>query len=285
MFARHGVPAEVKSAAKGGTTACQWAGEGHGTALIEATKELFPHLPEGKGPDFVWYDPRPCRHFFPIECHAAPALWGGARHLYQRLVLFFFFSFFFFAHTSGVVTVVLHATPYNTTSYSARYTLGGNDLVDHSYTNCSSRAKSVADQLRCLDAISKVRRANSPHPTSGAREDTAWDEAPPSVSSLSISHSAIQCLLTRAILITVAFIGYRRVYGSHARGLLGEVSKLCSGAVRLRLAVRARPVHSAASQSVLRHERHLHEPWRSLLSTRPGRRSSETVSKIKVHWA
>jgi len=90
MFARHGVPAEVKSAAKGGTTACQWAGEGHGTALIEATKELFPHLPEGKGPDFVWY------------------------------------------------------------------TLGGNDLVDHSYTNCSSRAKSVADQLRCLDAISKV---------------------------------------------------------------------------------------------------------------------------------
>lgn len=95
MFARHGVPAEVKSAAKGGTTACQWAGEGHGTALIEATKELFPHLPEGKGPDFVWYDPRPCRHFFPIECHAAPALWGGARHLYQRLVLFFFFSFFF----------------------------------------------------------------------------------------------------------------------------------------------------------------------------------------------
>lgn len=209
MFARHGVPAEVKSAAKGGTTACQWAGEGHGTALIEATKELFPHLPEGKGPDFVWYDPRPCRHFF--QSSATPLPHCGEVHGTYISVWCFFSSFLFFFLLTRVVWSLWSYTLHPTIRrrYSARYTLGGNDLVDHSYTNCSSRAKSVADQLRCLDAISKVRRANSPHPTSGAREDTAWDEAPPSVSSLSISHSAIQCLLTRAILITVAFIGYR----------------------------------------------------------------------------
>ena len=88
MFARHGVPAEVKSAAKGGTTACQWAGVGQGEALVEAARELFPSLSDG--PDYVWY------------------------------------------------------------------TLGGNDLVDHSYVNCSINAKSVDEQLKCLEAVSKV---------------------------------------------------------------------------------------------------------------------------------
>ena len=88
MFARHGVPAEVKSAAKGGTTACQWAGEGHGTALIEATKELFPHLPEGKGPDFVWYDPLPCRHLFQSSATPLPYC-GEVRGTYISVWCFF----------------------------------------------------------------------------------------------------------------------------------------------------------------------------------------------------
>ena len=40
MFDRHGVNATVKSAARGGTTACQWAQKD--TILVEAAEKLFP---------------------------------------------------------------------------------------------------------------------------------------------------------------------------------------------------------------------------------------------------
>jgi len=51
MFDARGVPAVVKSAAVGGTAACQWAS--NPDAMAEKARHLFPHLPDG--PDFVWY--------------------------------------------------------------------------------------------------------------------------------------------------------------------------------------------------------------------------------------
>ena len=51
MFDRHGVRAVVRSAAIGGTQACQWAEgnhigrEGVGSALADAANKLFPELP------------------------------------------------------------------------------------------------------------------------------------------------------------------------------------------------------------------------------------------------
>ena len=90
MFARHGVGAEVKSAARSGTTACQWASN---AAIIKAAaQQLFPDVSVGTnatGPDFVWY------------------------------------------------------------------TLGGNDLVDKTYESCSNNAKSLTEQMTCMDAITK----------------------------------------------------------------------------------------------------------------------------------
>jgi hypothetical protein len=52
MFDRHGVGATVKSVARGGTTAGQWAKEGE-KVLIEAAEKLFPELADG--PDYMWY--------------------------------------------------------------------------------------------------------------------------------------------------------------------------------------------------------------------------------------
>jgi hypothetical protein len=55
-FDRHGVYSVVRSAAVGGTQACQWSSkgsEGPGSALADAAKQLFPELPDG--PDHVWY--------------------------------------------------------------------------------------------------------------------------------------------------------------------------------------------------------------------------------------
>ena len=52
VFAAHNVPATVRSSAKGGTTACQWAEHG-GIALAAEAAKLFPNSPDG--PDFVWY--------------------------------------------------------------------------------------------------------------------------------------------------------------------------------------------------------------------------------------
>jgi len=86
MFDRHGVNATVKSAARGGTTACQWAQKD--TILVEAAEKLFPGLADG--PDYMWYS------------------------------------------------------------------LGGNDLVDKPYVECSKKATSPGDQLRCLDGINAV---------------------------------------------------------------------------------------------------------------------------------
>ena len=90
MFARHGVGAEVKSAARSGTTACQWASN---AAIIKtAAQQLFPDVsvgPNATGPDFVWY------------------------------------------------------------------TLGGNDLVDKNYENCSNSAKNITEQLACMDTVTK----------------------------------------------------------------------------------------------------------------------------------
>jgi hypothetical protein len=51
-FRKNGVPVTVKSAAIGGTTACQWAVDGN--AMVQAAKVQFPDLSED-GPDFVWY--------------------------------------------------------------------------------------------------------------------------------------------------------------------------------------------------------------------------------------
>jgi hypothetical protein len=48
-FDRHNVSATVKSAAKGGTRACQWASDP--TSLLQAAQDLFPT----DGPEFVWY--------------------------------------------------------------------------------------------------------------------------------------------------------------------------------------------------------------------------------------
>lgn len=51
MFDHRGVSATVKSAAVGGTTACQWAGQKDGTQIANKAKDLFGD----KGPDYVWY--------------------------------------------------------------------------------------------------------------------------------------------------------------------------------------------------------------------------------------
>lgn len=52
MFQRHGVStADVRSAAKGGTTACGWAADPQ--AMVKAAQQQFPELPDG--PDLVWY--------------------------------------------------------------------------------------------------------------------------------------------------------------------------------------------------------------------------------------
>jgi hypothetical protein len=96
MFTRHGVNATVKSAAVGGTRACQWA-ENPNILKVEAQK-LFPDIsvgPNATGPDFLWY------------------------------------------------------------------TLGGNDLEDQSYVACSSSAKSFAEQLACMETITKTITACS----------------------------------------------------------------------------------------------------------------------------
>lgn len=53
MFNRHGVPADVRSAAISGTTACKWAEKDGGMTMVERARSLFPDAPEG--PDFVWY--------------------------------------------------------------------------------------------------------------------------------------------------------------------------------------------------------------------------------------
>jgi hypothetical protein len=85
-FDRHNVSVTVKSAARGGTTACQWAKPDHGTSMVLEAEKLFPDEPDG--PDFVWY------------------------------------------------------------------TLGGNDMVNKKYENCSHTAKTVEENNKCLDSIS-----------------------------------------------------------------------------------------------------------------------------------
>ena len=52
MFDRHNVSAVVRSAARGGTEACQWAESP--TSMVEEAAKLFPER-KLKGPDFVWY--------------------------------------------------------------------------------------------------------------------------------------------------------------------------------------------------------------------------------------
>jgi hypothetical protein len=53
MFDTNGVSAEVKSAAVGGTSACHWASQDGGKAMVTKAKSLFPQLTDG--PDHVWY--------------------------------------------------------------------------------------------------------------------------------------------------------------------------------------------------------------------------------------
>lgn len=53
MFDTRSVPAEVRSSAIGGTSACQWAGEDSGMQLVDQAQKLFPELTDG--PEFVWY--------------------------------------------------------------------------------------------------------------------------------------------------------------------------------------------------------------------------------------
>lgn len=90
MFDRHNVSVTVKSAARGGTTACQWAKDvPNGDALNVAAHKLFPEL-KTAGPDFVWY------------------------------------------------------------------TLGGNDLEDKPYIECSKKSKNNSANLKCLDEINEV---------------------------------------------------------------------------------------------------------------------------------
>ena len=81
MFDRHGANATVKSSAKGGTRACQWASQPKSLKL-----EALALFPNG-GPDEVWY------------------------------------------------------------------TLGGNDLVNKAYANCSANAQSDEEGLACMASI------------------------------------------------------------------------------------------------------------------------------------
>jgi len=53
MFDNHGVDANVKSAAIGGTQACGWAGERNGQQMVLQAQKKFPNLKDG--PDYVWY--------------------------------------------------------------------------------------------------------------------------------------------------------------------------------------------------------------------------------------
>lgn len=50
---QHGFPAVVKSAAVGGTSACQWAGQNSGMQLVDKARSTFPESSDG--PDYVWY--------------------------------------------------------------------------------------------------------------------------------------------------------------------------------------------------------------------------------------
>lgn len=50
---RHAFPAIVRSAAVGGTTACGWAAQDNGTALVQKARSLFPDAHDG--PDYLWY--------------------------------------------------------------------------------------------------------------------------------------------------------------------------------------------------------------------------------------
>jgi len=52
MFDRHAVSATVKSVARGGTTACQWAEDAN--ILVKAAQQEFPETLPG-GPDYMWY--------------------------------------------------------------------------------------------------------------------------------------------------------------------------------------------------------------------------------------
>jgi hypothetical protein len=53
MFNSHGIDADVRSAAIGGTQACGWASEENGQQMVLKAQELFPDLADG--PDYVWY--------------------------------------------------------------------------------------------------------------------------------------------------------------------------------------------------------------------------------------
>lgn len=48
---KHGFAATVRSAAVGGTSACQWAGDP--MSMVSKAREAFPDAPNG--PDYVWY--------------------------------------------------------------------------------------------------------------------------------------------------------------------------------------------------------------------------------------
>eukprot|EP00928_Gymnodinium_smaydae_P041489 TRINITY_DN28076_c0_g1_i1.p1 TRINITY_DN28076_c0_g1~~TRINITY_DN28076_c0_g1_i1.p1 ORF type:complete len:324 (-),score=33.27 TRINITY_DN28076_c0_g1_i1:52-927(-) len=52
-FNRHGVAASVLSTAVSGSSACGWAAQDEGMALVKSVRSTFPNLPNG--PDFVWY--------------------------------------------------------------------------------------------------------------------------------------------------------------------------------------------------------------------------------------
>jgi len=51
MFDQRSIPATVKSAAVGGTTACGWAGEENGMQMVNKAQDLFGD----QGVDYVWY--------------------------------------------------------------------------------------------------------------------------------------------------------------------------------------------------------------------------------------
>lgn len=53
MFDDRKHPATVRSAAVGGTAACEWASKENGQAIVTHAKTLFPDLKDG--PDFLWY--------------------------------------------------------------------------------------------------------------------------------------------------------------------------------------------------------------------------------------
>jgi hypothetical protein len=87
MFKDHHIPATVRSAAVGGTSACYWANQDGGNAIVQKTRKNFPGLHDG--PNFLWYTAGANDVWQSLEFQACERLqktWNGVRGCMKSLV-------------------------------------------------------------------------------------------------------------------------------------------------------------------------------------------------------